>query len=181
MASKLELGPGPHINNQMGKDKGVSIVNYVDDESSWSISSDDDYIVFCFRKNGAFDVAKDYKKSVKCEAQRVVEEKHKHSGHVNRKLEYVTYGNLDEERSAKQWDIDQHHQNCATLLKEDEKKESKCLSRNQHKDSIIRTCQVEEIEECEMVYAESRDSNQSGDSTVGRYASKEAEDLVCGI
>ncbi|TKY73274.1 BREAKING OF ASYMMETRY IN THE STOMATAL LINEAGE [Spatholobus suberectus] len=164
-------------NNQIGKEKeGAPIGNRVDD-SSWSLSADDECIVFCFRDDGAFDVVKDHK-SVKYEARRGVDGEHKNSRPVNRKkqlqnfedAEQVSDGNIHEKRSnAEEWDTDQHDQDCVTILKKDEKKENKYLSRNQHTDSIIRVCPVEEIEDCGMVSAESRDSNQS-EGSIGSFA-----------
>lgn len=73
------------ISDQMGKEKeGVQFGNCVDD-SNWSLSVDNDFIVFCFKEDGGFDVVKDYH-GVKSEAHKGVTEKHKKSRPVNRKV-----------------------------------------------------------------------------------------------
>ncbi|XP_029130412.1 protein BREAKING OF ASYMMETRY IN THE STOMATAL LINEAGE-like [Cajanus cajan] len=155
--------------DQMEKDEdGVLIENLVD-EPTWSLSGYDDYIVFCFREDGAFDVVKDYK-GVKSETHRGVDENHKISKTLNRKLEYggdadqVRDENIHEKRSnEKRWDTYHHNQDYVTLLKEDEKRKNKCLSRNQ--DSIRRACWVEEIKDCGMLSTESVDSIHSESTT----------------
>ncbi|KAJ1428113.1 hypothetical protein SESBI_09112 [Sesbania bispinosa] len=153
------------LNNPIDIDKdGVTVGNRVDD-SSWSLSADEDYIVF------SFDVVKDCK-SLKSEANRGIGGNHKNSRPVNRKLEYGEDGeqvsdrntNIHEKRSnANMRDTNQQDQDNITHFKEDVKKEI-CLSRNQQREIIVRACQIEKIEDLGMS-TESRDSNQSEDST----------------
>ena len=88
------------LNSPMVKDKdGVPVGNRFDD-SSWSLSGDEDYIVFCFREDGAFDVVKECK-GVNSEAViSGVDEKHKKPRPVNHKVRIHCYflmkiGHLD--------------------------------------------------------------------------------------
>ncbi|KAJ1377745.1 hypothetical protein SESBI_48570 [Sesbania bispinosa] len=145
---------------------GIPVLNR-DDDSSWLLSADEDYIVF------SFDVVKDCK-SLKSEANRGIDGNHKNSRPVNRKLEYgedaeqVSDRNIHEKRSnANMRDTNQQDQDNITHFKEDVEKEI-CLSRNQHRESMVRACQIEEIEDSGMC-TESRDSNQSEGST-GSFA-----------
>lgn len=82
------------LNNQLGKEKeeGVIVGDRVDDDSIRPLSADEDYIVFSFREDGAFDVVEDCKGGViKSEAHRGVVDgiKHKNSRPVNRKVHTV--------------------------------------------------------------------------------------------
>lgn len=71
--------------NRMEKDKDrASVGNRVDD-SNWSLSADEDYIVFCFREDGAFDVIKDVK-SVKPEPHCGLDLNSRNSRLMNRKV-----------------------------------------------------------------------------------------------
>ncbi|OMO72727.1 Plant disease resistance response protein [Corchorus olitorius] len=51
-----QVNPSPSVENGSGGGGGG-------DNSSWRGFSDEEYIVFCFREDGAFDVVKDYKSS----------------------------------------------------------------------------------------------------------------------
>ncbi|OMO58752.1 Plant disease resistance response protein [Corchorus capsularis] len=52
-----QVNPSPTVENENGSGGGGG------DNSSWRGFSDEEYIVFCFREDGAFDVVKDYKSS----------------------------------------------------------------------------------------------------------------------
>ncbi|XP_061355251.1 protein BREAKING OF ASYMMETRY IN THE STOMATAL LINEAGE [Gastrolobium bilobum] len=161
------------LNNPMTKNKdGVPVGNRHDDPSL-SLSTDEDYIVFCVGENDAFDVVKD-DKHVMSEARiRDPNAMHKNSSPVNRKLKYcedveqVSDLNINEKRpNANQQDTDQDDQYYIIHLEEDKKEEMVYNGSQQHADSIRRECHIVEIEELEMVSAEeSRNSDQSEDSS----------------
>ena len=49
------------LNNPMVKEKhGVPVGNRFNG-SRWSLSGDEDYIIFCFGEDGAYDIKKDHK------------------------------------------------------------------------------------------------------------------------
>ncbi|XP_027368813.1 protein BREAKING OF ASYMMETRY IN THE STOMATAL LINEAGE [Abrus precatorius] len=156
------------------KDDGVPIANRFN-HSSWSLSADENYIVFCFGEDGALDVVND-NKGVKFEG---LDRMHKNSRPLNRKLEYSEDEqdsdlNIHEKRSH----ANQHHsdhqqdQDCVAPYKEvhchhpdlslqEEKEEmAHTSSTQQHRDSIRRACHVLGIENHRMVSAESRESEE---------------------
>ncbi|RDX64749.1 Protein BREAKING OF ASYMMETRY IN THE STOMATAL LINEAGE, partial [Mucuna pruriens] len=145
------------LNNPIIKDKDVVIPNKFD-HSSWSLSVDEDYIVFCFGK----DVAQ-RDKGVKSEA--LIKGLNKYSRPVNRKLKY---GDEDEEQVSdlniheKRSNANQHHNDRVTPYNPDfsfheEERVMVHTSTQQHRDSMRRACQVEGIEGS----AESINSDQS--------------------
>lgn len=51
----------PKLSSTQAIDSNIAVENGPDDDSCWPHFSDEDYIVFCFREDGAFDVVKDGK------------------------------------------------------------------------------------------------------------------------
>ncbi|KAK7265889.1 hypothetical protein RJT34_33514 [Clitoria ternatea] len=162
------------LRNQTKKDKdGVVPTENKFDHSSWSLSMDDEYIVFCFREDGALDVVKD-EKCVNSEAlSKGVHAINKNSKPVNRKLKYgdneeqVSDAKIHEKRSnANEHRNDQHcvtphkvvhcHHTSLSLQEEENR-----VVTQQHRDNRRKACQVEANEEHGVVSAESRNSDQS--------------------
>ena len=74
-----------HLNNHLERNKdGISIRNR-NGESSRQLCADEDYIVFCFREDGAFDVVKDGETTVHAE---ILNPEPSNSRPVNRKVQY---------------------------------------------------------------------------------------------
>ncbi|XP_054820898.1 protein BREAKING OF ASYMMETRY IN THE STOMATAL LINEAGE [Prosopis cineraria] len=153
--------------NRSEKDKTEASPGHTVDDSSWSPSADEDYIVFCFRDDGAFDVIKDGK-CVKSELPSGVDGSSRNSRPVNRKLKYGE----DAEQVSKQSTHDHTpyaNQNPTSPYKQDEERDIICKSGQQKRDNIKRACQVEKVEDRTALSSESRDSNQSEGST-GSFA-----------
>ncbi|KAG2407815.1 uncharacterized protein HKW66_Vig0026370 [Vigna angularis] len=152
-----------HLNNPIIKDKDVGGVPIRKkfNHSSWSLSADEDYIVFCFGK----DVTQENKE--------VKDLNLRSSRPVNRKLKYGT----DEEQDSV-WNIhdkssnfsqhrnDEHdgasvvHYHHPQLSLHGKERVMVQMGTQKQRDSIKRACHVEGIEES----AESRNSDQSESS-----------------
>ncbi|XP_057421490.1 protein BREAKING OF ASYMMETRY IN THE STOMATAL LINEAGE-like [Lotus japonicus] len=160
--SKKSNNSNTQQNKSMVKEKqGVSVENRIDG-STWSLSLDEDYIVFCFEENQEFGAVKD-ERSVKSEnLMRGLNVMHKNSKPLNSKVKYgegakvVSKHNILVKRPN---DSKEHDQDC---YREDMEKEMVHTSRQKKRDSTSSVCQVEGIEDCGgMVSAESRNSVQS--------------------
>ena len=80
--------PTRHLNNHLERNKnGISIRNR-NGESSRQLSADEDYIVFCFREDGAFDVVKDGETTVHAE---LLNPKPSNSRPANRKVQHYHF------------------------------------------------------------------------------------------
>ncbi|KAI9117666.1 hypothetical protein K1719_011832 [Acacia pycnantha] len=151
-------------NNRRGKDKNEASVehNTVDDDSSWSNFADEDYIVFCFREDGAFDVIRDGK-CVKSQPPIGIDGSSRNSRPVNRMLNYCE----DEEQVSKQSTQDDrpnvNQYPSSSYNKQDEESDIIYMSRQQKRDNIRK------VEDRAVVSSGSRDSNQSEGST-GSFA-----------
>ncbi|KAK7330264.1 hypothetical protein VNO77_24453 [Canavalia gladiata] len=135
------------------------------DHSSWSLSTDEDYIVFCFGEDGSVDVVKDDNSET---LPRDLDGMQKNSTPVHGKVKYgenvdqVSGHNIHEIRSnANQQNNDEEVQchypgNCL----QEEEKEMVHMDK-ERSDTIRRACQVVGIKDQGMVSAKSRDSDQS--------------------
>ncbi|KAL4398552.1 hypothetical protein AHAS_Ahas01G0303300 [Arachis hypogaea] len=102
------------LNNPMVKDKdGIQLGNQYND-SNWSLSMDEDYIVFCFGEDGSFDVVKEVKSNNYADDEELQEETDKQM-HGNRSND------------------DEQYQNCTEFFKEEEIKE---MEREQIREGI---------------------------------------------
>lgn len=81
---RLSRGNRCFKDRQLNQRNTASVENG-SDNSSWSCFSDEEYIVFCFRKDGAFDVVKDDIDSKPEEST----ESSRSSRPVNRKVNYI--------------------------------------------------------------------------------------------
>ncbi|KAJ7978777.1 protein BREAKING OF ASYMMETRY IN THE STOMATAL LINEAGE [Quillaja saponaria] len=152
---------------KIGKERAkesVSIGNKTDDSSKPHFSSDE-YIEFCFGENGAFDFVIDGKDKGKSEhdGHSSVNENPRRSRPINRKLDYGDDAErVNECRHADgDYTSQTNDEDCVTPPEKDEKKESTGDAGKRY--------QNVEIEDRGIVSAESRDSNQSEDST-GSFA-----------
>ncbi|XVF49904.1 hypothetical protein PTKIN_Ptkin04bG0053400 [Pterospermum kingtungense] len=129
------------------------------DNSSWPCFSDEEYIVFCFREDGAFDVVKDNSKSEDSN------ESSRNSRPVNRKLNYGEDAERDKQRSRDGGEI------IPAKEGEGEERSSICLEVESASGSLRKRHQVEETPRANgrTVSVESSDSNQSDGST-GSFA-----------
>nr|XP_027188780.1 protein BREAKING OF ASYMMETRY IN THE STOMATAL LINEAGE-like [Cicer arietinum] len=134
------------------------------DSISTVLSSDEGYIVFSFREDGAFDIVIDCNAAAKSESfTTVVDGKNQNSRPVIRKLDYgedaeqVRNHHIEENVS----NVNQHDQDYMTTVKEGETKETINLSRNQHLENNRRSYPREEIEDHKLVCIDSRDSHHS--------------------
>ncbi|XP_028753757.1 protein BREAKING OF ASYMMETRY IN THE STOMATAL LINEAGE [Neltuma alba] len=149
--------------NRREKDKKEASVELTLDDSSWSPFADEDYIVFCFREDGAFDVIKDGK-SVKSEPPCGFDGSSRNPRPVNRKLNYGE----DAEQVSKPGMHDGRSYPSGSY-KQDEETDIICMSRQQNRDNFKRACQGGEVEDRAVMSSGSRDSNQSEGST-GSFA-----------
>ncbi|WRX19609.1 hypothetical protein QQP08_012096 [Theobroma cacao] len=134
------------------------------DNSSWARFSDEEYIVFCFREDGAFDVVKDSKSEDSNHSSRS-------SWPVNRKLNYAEDAERDKQSSDEgRSNEDGKEEEIIPAIEGDGEGSSICLEVELASGSIRRRhYQVEETLNRGMVSVESSDSNQSDGST-GSFA-----------
>ncbi|XVF08890.1 hypothetical protein REPUB_Repub07fG0043200 [Reevesia pubescens] len=130
------------------------------DNGSWPCFSDEEYIVFCFREDGAFDVVKDNNKS-------------EESNQSSRKLNYAEDAERDKQRSDEgQSNEDGNKEEIIPDIEGDGERSSMCLEMELDSGSLRRRHhQVEETRTPNRgtVSVESSDSNQSDGST-GSFA-----------
>ncbi|XVE83914.1 hypothetical protein DITRI_Ditri16bG0126400 [Diplodiscus trichospermus] len=139
----------------------ASVENGSSGNSSWTRFSDEEYIVFCFREDGGFDVVKDNSKSKEPNQSR------RSSRPVNRKLNYAEDAEGNEQSSHEgRSNEDGNEGEIDPATEGDEERSSICLEVELASSSLRRR---HRIEKTPMVSVESSDSNQSDGST-GSFA-----------
>ncbi|XWS60400.1 hypothetical protein CRYUN_Cryun07bG0033400 [Craigia yunnanensis] len=136
------------------------------DNSSWPCFSDEEYIVFCFREDGAFDVVKDNSKSEESN------QSSRSSWPVNPKLNYAEEAERDKQSSDEGRSNEDGNEGEIIPAKEgDGERSSICLEVELASGNLRRRHQVEETPTPNRgtVSVESSDSNQSDGST-GSFA-----------
>ncbi|KAK9278597.1 hypothetical protein L1049_028170 [Liquidambar formosana] len=156
-------------------DTGLAENRSITEDSSWPHFADEDYIVFCFREDGAFDVVKDCKSEGSGHVGCAI----KSPRPVNRKLNYAgdaeTVYNHSHEVLSKE---DGHNINSTNKGEsisdkeaDEEDRESVYLDTESPSRGMRKGDQFEENigDQCRTVSLESNDSNQSEGST-GSFA-----------
>ncbi|XWS51264.1 hypothetical protein CRYUN_Cryun12cG0161800 [Craigia yunnanensis] len=144
--------------------KNTASVENGSDNSSWTPFSDEEYIVFCFREDGAFDVVKDNSKSEESN------QSSRSSRPLNRKLNYAEDAERDKQSSDEAKSNEDGNVGEIVPAKEgDGERSSICLEVELASGSLRRRHQFEETPNRGTVSVESSDSNQSDGST-GSFA-----------
>ncbi|XP_050224578.1 protein BREAKING OF ASYMMETRY IN THE STOMATAL LINEAGE isoform X2 [Mercurialis annua] len=150
------------IKNMVYENKKLSTQNKSRKEKHDSVHfQDEEFIVFCFREDGAFDVVKDYKS----------DSANKNSRSVNRKLNYgevvETVRDGSNGKRSIAYGIDSCLKNGEGINLVEEGEEEQCNNLDIKSPSVTRTrsYQLEETENCRALSVESTDSNQSESST----------------
>ncbi|KAM4106829.1 hypothetical protein ACJW30_04G092400 [Castanea mollissima] len=155
---------------QQPKDSSNNIpVENVADEARWPHFSDEEYIVFCFREDGAFDVVKDGKP----ETSKPFDCTSRNSRPVNRKLNYVDEAKTVVERYSNEEKLkrDGHDifptndGDVRTSDQKDEEEDCIYFDTESPTHGFRRRYQSEEVEDRGLVSVESSESNLSDGSS----------------